>query len=370
MSLIYNEDQKSLSQTVKRFVTERSPMPKVREVIDSPDAYSAKTWQGIASELGLAALTVPEEYDGVGGTQSDVAAALRELGAGLVPSPMLSSAILATGVLVALDDEVAKKELLPQLAGGRITGAVAVSEPGARAWIVPEPATTASGTGAEVTLSGTKTAVVNGVDADILLVHASGPDGVGLYLVAKNASGVTALASRGADPTIGMATVTFDSTPARHLSGDVAAALDTVADQANVAVSALQSGAIGACLAMQTEYAKIRYSFGQPIGAYQGVKHKIADLYTAHALADAQLRVATDAADTGAEGASAAITAARVLFNDLHFQAAMQNQLLHGGIGHTWEHDSHWYTKNALALSQLLGDQDFQRDRLAEKLGL
>jgi alkylation response protein AidB-like acyl-CoA dehydrogenase len=370
MSLIYSDDQKSLSQTVKRFVTERWPMSKVREVIDSDDAYSASTWQEIANELGLAALIVPEDYDGVGGTQGDVAVVLRELGAGLVPSPLLGSAVLATGVLVALDDEAARKELLPQLAGGRITGALAVSEPRTRAWIVQEPATTASGTGAEVTLSGTKTAVVNGVDADILLVHASGPDGAGVYLVTKNASGITVVANDGADPTTGMATVTFENTPARHLSGDVAAALDTVADQANVAVSALQSGAISTCLAMQTGYAKIRYSFGQPIGAYQGVKHKIADLYTAHALADAQLRVATDAADTGTEGASAAITAARVLFNDLHFQAAMQNQLIHGGIGHTWEHDSHWYTKNALVLSQLLGDQNFQRDRLAEKLGL
>ncbi|HEY0803831.1 MAG TPA: acyl-CoA dehydrogenase family protein [Pseudonocardiaceae bacterium] len=321
----------------------------------------------MANELGLAALTVPEEYHGVGGTQGDVAAVLRELGAGLVPSPMLGSAVLATSVLVALDDEAARKELLPQLAGGRITGALAVSEPGTRAWLVREPATTASGTGAEVTLSGTKTAVVNGVDADILLVHASGPAGVGMYLVTKNASGITVVANDGADPTIGMAIGTFENTPARHLSGDVAAALDTVADRANVAVSALQSGAISTCLAMQTDYAKIRYSFGQPICAYQGVKHKIADLFTAHALADAHLRVATEAADTGAEGASTAITAARVLFNGLHFQAAMQNQLIHGGIGHTWEHDSHWYTKNALALSQLLGDQDFQRDRLAEK---
>jgi alkylation response protein AidB-like acyl-CoA dehydrogenase len=370
MSLIYSDQQKSLSQTVKRFVIERSPMLKVREIIDSGDAYSARTWQEIAKELGLAALTVPEQYDGVGGTQGDVAAVLRELGAGLVPSPMLGSAVLATGVLVALDNERAREELLPQLAGGRITGALAVSEPGARAWIVGKPETTASGTGAEVTVSGTKTAVVNGVDADVVLVHATGPDGAGMYLVTRDATGITVVANTGADPTIGMATVIFENTPARQLSGDVAAALDTVADQANVAVSALQSGAIGTCLAMQTDYAKIRYSFGQPIGAYQGIKHKIADLYTAHSLADAQLRVATEAADTGTEGASAAITAARVLFNDLHFRAAMQNQLIHGGIGHTWEHDSHWYTKNALVLSQLMGDQDFQRDRLAEKLGL
>ena len=370
MSLVYNQAQKDLAHTVKRFVAERTPMAKVRAVIDSDATYCVETWRQIAQQLGLAALSVPAEYEGVGASQSDIAAALRELGAGLVPSPLLGSAVLATGALVALDDEAAKNELLPRLAGGQIVATLAVSERESRSWVPGKPATLATYRGDAVRLSGTKTAVLNGVDADILLVAATGADGLGIYLVRNGAPGVTAQAANSADPTTAAATVVFENTPANRLAGDAANALDKVCDQANVAIAALQSGAISACLTMQTEYAKIRYSFGQPIGAYQGVKHKIADIYTAHALADAQLRVATDAADHGAAHASVAITAARVLLNDLYFRAAMQNQLFHGGIGHTWEHDSHWYTKNALVLAQLAGNQDYQRDRLADKLGL
>jgi alkylation response protein AidB-like acyl-CoA dehydrogenase len=370
MTFVYNENQMALSQTVKRFVAERTPMAKVRAVIASDSAYSAETWRQIADELGLAALTVPEEYDGVEASQSDIAAALRELGAGLVPSPLLGSAIVATDVLVALDDEVAKKELLPQLAQGQITAALAVSEPGSRPWIPQSPTTVAAGAGDDVTLSGTKVFVLNGLGAEVILVQAVGPHGTGIYLVGKNAHGLTVEPDESADPTTAVATLKFEDTPARKLAGDAPAVLDKVADSANLAVSALQSGAINACLAMQTDYAKVRFSFGQPIGAYQGVKHKIADLYTAHALADAQLRVATAAADDGADDAPAAITSARVLLNDLYYKAAVQNQILHGGIGFTWEHDSHWYTKNALLLAQVFGDQEYQLDRLADQLGI
>jgi alkylation response protein AidB-like acyl-CoA dehydrogenase len=221
-----------------------------------------------------------------------------------------------------------------------------------------------------VKLTGTKIGVLNGADADVILVQARGADGIAVYLVRNGAVGLTVTPNKAVDPTMGVATLTFEETPATRLVGDVESAFETVVDLANVAISAYQSGAINTCLTMQAEYAKIRYSFGHPIGAYQGVKHKIADLYTAYSLADAQLRAATEAADAGTEDASIAITAARVLFNELHYKAAVQNQLLHGGIGYTWEHDSHWYTKNALALAQLLGDADQQRDRLADKLGL
>jgi alkylation response protein AidB-like acyl-CoA dehydrogenase len=370
MPLIYDANQKLLSQTVRHFVAQRTPMRAVRAVIDRGDAYSTETWQQIAGEIGLAALTVPEEYEGAGASHGDIAVALRELGAGLVPSPLLGSAILATGALAALDDETAKRLLLPQLASGQITAALAVSERSCSPWIPACPATTAAGPGRDVTLSGTKTAVLNGLDADVLLVQAAAAEGIDLVLVRKGAPGLTSTADPAVDPTTAVASVSFTDTPAIRLSGNAVAALEKVADKANLAVAALQSGAIGACLAMMTEYAKIRYSFGQPIGTYQGIKHPIASIYCAHAIADAQLRIATEAADQCAESASADAAAARLLLNALYYEAATRNQFVHGGMGFTWEHDSHWYTKNALLLRQLLGNDDYQRDRLADKLGL
>jgi alkylation response protein AidB-like acyl-CoA dehydrogenase len=369
VSLIFTDDQKSLAQTVKRFVAERSPMPRVREVVGGEHAYDAEVWSRLAGDLGLAGLIIPEEYGGAGATHADLSAALRELGAGLVPSPLLAC-VLTAGALLALDDEPAKHDLLPRLAEGGLVGALAVSEPGERRWIPGTPATAATGSGDAVTLSGTKIAVLNGAEAGVLLVQAAGPDGAGLYLVEGDAPGLTVSRDAGVDPTRSTATVTFDGTPARPLAGDADAALDRVADLANLAIAAEQSGAMLACLTMTTEYAKVRYTFGQPIGAYQGVKHKLADMYNRWALSDAALREATRAADEEPARLGAAAAAARALTSSGYLTSAKDTMLLHGGIGFTWEHDAHFYYKNAIAGNVLAGDGDYQLDRLADKLGV
>jgi alkylation response protein AidB-like acyl-CoA dehydrogenase len=369
VSLIFTDDQKSLAQTVKRFVTDRTPLPKVREVIAGDQAYDPKTWAQLAGDLGLAGLTVPEEYGGAGATHADLSAALRELGAGLVPSPLVAC-VLAAGTLLALDDEPVKRELLPQLAEGGIVGTLAVSEPGNRQWIPASPATSALHAGSGITLSGVKEAVLNGAEADVLLVQAAGPDGIGVYLVRGSAEGLTVTRNEALDPTRSVATVTFEGTPAVLVAGDAAAALDRAADLANLAIASEQAGAMLACLTMTTEYAKIRYSFGQPIGAYQGVKHKLADMYTTWALCDAALREATRAADEEPEKLGAAAAAARVLVSPGYVTAAKNTMLLHGGIGFTWEHDAHFFYKNAIAGNVLAGDADYQLDRLAGKLGV
>ncbi|MER6979743.1 acyl-CoA dehydrogenase family protein, partial [Streptomyces carpinensis] len=296
MSLIFTDDQKSLAQTVRRFVAQRTPLPKVREVIGSDQAYDPEVWAQLAGELGLAGLNIPEEYGGAGATQADLSAALRELGAGLVPSPLLAC-LLAAGTLLALDDETVRQELLPQIAEGGLVATLAVSEPGDRRWIPAQPVTSAAHPDGRITLSGMKAAVLNGAEADVLLVQARGPQGTRIYLVQRSAAGLTITRDEVVDPTRSSATVTFDSTPARLVAGDAAAALDHVADLANLAIAAEQSGAMLACLTMTNEYARIRYAFGQPIGAYQGVKHKLADMYNLWALSDAALREAARAAD-------------------------------------------------------------------------
>ncbi|MFI7611440.1 acyl-CoA dehydrogenase family protein [Nonomuraea terrae] len=369
MSLIFTDDQKSLAQTVKRFVADRTPLPKVREVIGGDRSYDPEVWAGLAGTLGLAGLTIPEEYGGAGATHADLSAALRELGAGLVPSPLLAC-VLAAGTLVALGDEEVKRKLLPRLAEGHVVGTLAVSEPGNRQWIPARPATSAVRSGGGFALSGTKVAVLNGAEAEVLLVQAAGHEGTGVYLVERPADGLTVTKDDGVDPTRGTATVTFDGTAARLVAGDAAAALDHVTDLANLAIASEQSGAMGACLAMTTEFAKIRYTFGQPIGAYQGVKHKLADMYNLWALSDAALREATRAADEEPAKLGAAAAAARALTSHGYLASAKNTMLLHGGIGFTWEHDAHFFYKNAIAGNVLAGDADYQLDRLADKLGI
>jgi alkylation response protein AidB-like acyl-CoA dehydrogenase len=370
MSLIYSHDQQALASTVKRFVAERTPLPAVREVAFGTLPYDPEVWRQISADIGLAGLAIPAEFGGDGGTQADLAAAIRELGAGLVPSPLLASAVLAAGTLLALDDVPVKKGWLPKIASGEAVGTLAVSEPGGRSWIPAEPATMAISAGGAVALTGAKSAVVNGAEADLLLVQALGAKGIGIYLTTRGAAGLTVKAEHCMDATRSVATVTFDRTPAVPVAGNAAAALDHMADLANLAVAAEQVGAMRACLEMTAEYAKVRYSFGQPIGAYQGVKHKLADIYTDWALADAALREATEASANGDASLPVAATAARVLSSPAYVNAAKHTMLLHGGIGFTWEHNAHLYYKNAVTDNVLFGGPEYQQSRLADKLAV
>jgi alkylation response protein AidB-like acyl-CoA dehydrogenase len=371
VSLIENEDQRALADAVRRFVADRTPLPAVRDVAFSGAApYDPAVWHALAAEIGLAGLAIPAGYGGDDGSWADLAVALRELGAGLVPSPLLASAVLAAGTLLALDDAEAREAWLPGIAAGEVIGALAVSEPGRRAWIPAAPATAAAESAGMATLTGTKTAVINGAEADLLLVQAAGPAGTGIYLVSYDAAGMSVTPQRCMDATRSVATVTFDRTPAVRLAGDAVAALDHVADLANLAVAAEQAGAMRACIDMTASYARTRYSFGNPIGAYQGVKHRLADMYTDWALADAALRRASEASAKGSTSLPAAAAAARVLSSPAYVNAAKYTMLLHGGIGFTWEHNAHLYYKNAVTGNVLLGGQDYQRARLAGKLGV
>ena len=361
MSLIDNNDQKTLAATVRRFVADQTPLTKVREVAESVQSFDPRVWRALAEDLGLAALIIPAEYDGAGGTVADLTAALRELGAGLVPSPLVASGVLVAGTLLALGDEAACKEWLPRIARGAAIATLAVSEPGNRSWIPTKPTARAVDDG-QTTLTGTKTAVLNGGDADVFIVLASDSGRAALYLVEAGVHGLNIEATKTIDTTR-TATIHFEQTPATLLAGDTAGALEHAANLANIAIAAEQTGAIRACLRMTTEYAKIRYSFGLPIGTYQGVKHPIADMYVDWSLLDAAVRAAAeaiDASDGDRSVVSVAATSARVVGSPAYVAAARNTMLLHGGIGFTWEHDAHLYFKNAIGSSALLGDTAYQ----------
>ncbi|KEA65896.1 hypothetical protein BA37_04039 [Mycobacterium tuberculosis NRITLD18] len=275
---------------------------------------------------------------------------------------MLATSVLATGTLLALDDEEARREWLPRFAEGTAIGTLAVSEGPRREWPVADSTCTV----ADGTITGTKTSVLNAAEADVLLVTTA----EGIFLVEKDAPGLTVTPADSLDLTRGIATVSLERTPGRLLSGDAATAIDTVADLANLALAAEQAAATKACLDMTTEFAKIRYSFGQPIGIYQGVKHPLADIYTDWALTDASVRKASESLALGSPTASLDAASARLLASSGYVEAAKMTMLLHGGIGFTWEHDAHLYYRNAITGNVLLGGPTAQQDRVAEKLGV
>jgi alkylation response protein AidB-like acyl-CoA dehydrogenase len=366
MSLTLTAEEQSLRDSVRRFVAERTPLPAVRELIDTGEPYDQAVWKQLSGQLGLASLIIPEQYGGAAAGYSALSVALTELGRGLVPSPLLASAVLAAGALLRLDDETARQDLLPGIAGGDLVATLAAAggPRGAGEHV------TASGSGADLTLTGEIEPVLNGAQANILLVPAAGAETVSVYLVEASASGLSREPLVTVDHTRSLARIRFDQTPARRLAGDAHAALAAAADLANLGLSAEQSGAMAACLAMTSEYARLRVAFGQPIGAFQAVKHRLADMETAWELSYAAVREAARAADEEPDAFSAAASVARVLTSDPYFTAAADTIQLHGGIGYTWEHDAHLFYKNALSGKVLLGAPADQLDRLATTLGM
>jgi alkylation response protein AidB-like acyl-CoA dehydrogenase len=358
MALILTEEEQALADSVRKFVADRSPLTSLRQLISSGQPYDADVWKQLSAQLGLVGLAIPESYGGAGAGVSALSVALTELGAGLVASPLLAG-VLAAEVLLRLGDEAAKSELLPRIAAGDLIATLALAS-GFGSHV------SASGAGPQATLSGSVSPVLNGADADVLLV----PAGDTVYLVDGGATGLTRTRLTAVDHSRSLARLEFSDTPAAVLAGDGAAALAAASDLANLALAAESAGGMRACLDMTSGYAKIRVAFGQPIGAFQAVKHRLADMQKSWELGYAALRDAARAGDEEPGRFSVAASVARVLLADAYAEAAVDTVHLHGGIGFTWEHDAHLFYKNGLSNKVLFGAPGEQLDRLADSLGI
>ncbi len=362
MPLILTDDEQALADSVRRFVADRSPLTSLRQLISSGEPFDADVWKQLSAQLGLAGLVIPEEYGGAGAGVSALSVALFELGAGLVASPLLAS-VLVAATLLRLDDQEARAELLPRIADGQLIATLAVAgRAGGRV--------TASGSGDAVTLTGTISPVLNGAEAGVLLVPAENDRGQAIYLVEGSAAGLTRTRLTAVDHSRSLARIVLAGTPARELAGDADAAVAAAQDVANLALAAESAGAMKACLDRTSEYARIRVAFGQPIGAFQAVKHRLADMETSWELGYAALRDAARAGDEAPGRFPAAASVARVMLAVAYAEATVDSVHLHGGIGFTWEHDAHLYYKNGLSNKVLLGGPGEQLDRLADTLGI
>jgi alkylation response protein AidB-like acyl-CoA dehydrogenase len=356
MTLILTGEEEQLKDSVRRFVAERSPLSKLREVvIGSGQPYDAGVWKQLSAELGLTGLIVPAEYGGAEAGYSALSVALVELGAGLVPSPLLAGT-LAAGTLLRLGNRSAQASLLPGIASGELIATLAMpASPGA---------VRASGD----MLTGEAGPVLNAAHAQVLLVPATEEGRTVLFAVDADAAHMVVTPLTSIDHSRSVGHVKLDGTRGLPLSGDAARALGFAADLANLALASEQLGGMGACLAMTAGYAKIRVAFGQPIGAFQGVKHRLANVRTAWELAHAALRDAARAADERPADLRAAAAVARVMTSAPYLEAATAAIQLHGGIGFTWEHDAHLYYKNAISQQALFGSPDEHLHRLRATL--
>ena len=363
----FTDEQEQLRGAVRRFCADNFDEQAVRQLIESDPPFDPKAWTRLGTELGVLGLSVPEADGGVGGTLVDQAVAVEELGAALACGPSFGTVFLAIPALVAASTGPVRDTLLAELVEGRRTAAFAVVDR-AGAFDPSAVTVTASGSDYAWTLTGTVERVVDAGAADDLLVAAASPAGVALYAVDAAAPGVTRTPLLTVDTSRPLAGVTLSDAPARQVAGpDEAERVITHAFQIGSALLAVeQVGAGQHMLDVAVQYAKERLQFGRPIGSFQAVKHRLADMMVdlEHARSTAYHAVwaLTDGSDDPALAASIAQATCSAAFSRIATDAI---QTL-GGIGFTWEHQAHLYFKRATADAALLGSAEEHRSRVAE----
>jgi len=366
----FTDEHEELRATVRSFLAAHSSEEAVREQMSTERGWDDAVWRQMAEQMGLAGLTVPEEYGGAGYGYVELLVVMEEMGRSLLCSPFLGTAVLATGALLHCADETTRKELLTEIAAGRATAALAHAEPNGR-WDLGGVELEAARSGDGFALSGVKSSVLDGHTADVLLVVARSDEGLSLFRVAPDAAGLERELVPTLDLTRKLARLTLRDTPAARVSaGDQSAALRRVLALAQAALAAEQAGGAQMCLEMATEYAKTRLQFGRPIGSYQAIKHKCADMLVEVELAKSAAWAACFAAagDDEQELLEAAALA-KAYCSEAYVHAAGENIQIHGGMGFTWELPCHLHLKRAKSSQLLLGDAVHHREVLAALIG-
>ena len=371
MNFAFSEEQEELRRSVRRFLEDKSPITEVRRLMETTEGFDKAVWDQMANQLGLQALAIPEEYGGVGFGYVELTVVFEEMGAALLCAPYFATVALGANALLSSGDEGAKKDLLPGIASGETIATLALTEDTGR-WDIEGITLAATRKGDQWSLDGHKMFVIDGNNANLVLVAGRTDNGVSLFAVEGGASGMTATPLATMDQTRKQARLEFSSTPARLVGEEGAAApvLSRTLDLAAVALAAEQVGGAQRCLDMAVEYAKTRIQFGRPIGSFQAIKHKCADMLLEVESAKSAAYYAGWAAAEDSEELPVVASLAKSYCSEAYFHAAAENIQIHGGIGFTWEHDAHLYFKRAKSSELLLGDPSYHRELLAQRIGI
>ena len=355
---------------MRQFMEEKSPETAVRDLMATDNGYDPDVWKQMAEQLGLQSLIIPEEYGGQGFGYIELVVVLEEMGRALLCAPFFSTVALAVNTLLCSNDEAAKKELLPEIAAGSAIATVAFTEENGR-WDSEGIGMEASESGGNWHVRGTKMFVLDGHIADVVIVAAKTPQGVSLFWCRGDAEGLSRSVLSTMDQTRKQARLEFSNTPVQPLGelGSGWETLERVLDLAAVALAAEQVGGAQMCLDTSVEYAKTRMQFGRPIGSFQAIKHKCADmLLEVESAKSAAYYAGWCASEMNDELASTACLA-KSYCSEAYFHAASENIQIHGGIGFTWEHSAHLYFKRAKSSELLFGDPAYHRELLAQRIG-
>jgi alkylation response protein AidB-like acyl-CoA dehydrogenase len=371
MNFAFSEEQEELRKTVRSFLESKSPETEVRRLMDTEDGYDPAVWSQMGEQMGLQGLAVPEEFGGSGYSFVELGVVLEEMGRALLCAPYFSTVVLAANTLLHSGDDAAKKDFLPGIAAGETIATLAFTEPSGK-WDESGITMEATQDGSGWVLNGTKMFVLDGHTADLIIVAARTSGGVSLFTVVGDADGLTRTALSTMDQTRKQAKLEFAGTPAKLLGAEGQGwnVLSTVLDLAAVALSAEEVGGGQKVLEMAVEYAKVRVQFGRPIGSFQAIKHKCADmLLEVESAKSAAYYGMWCAAEMNDELPSVA-SLAKAYCSEAYFHAAAENIQIHGGIGFTWEHPAHLYFKRAKSSELLFGDPTYHRELLAQRIGI
>jgi alkylation response protein AidB-like acyl-CoA dehydrogenase len=368
IKLIESEERDELRRTVRSFIAKTSPEPEVRRLMATERGYDPEVWRRLSGELGLTGLGVPEDYGGAGGGFHEVGVVLEEMGRSLMCAPYFATVVLAAQALLRSGDAAACAEHLPGIAAGRTVATLALAEETAR-WDASGIAARAVRTAAGWELTGTKLFVLDGLAADLVLVAArTGPGarGVGLFAVDGEAPGLRRTPMRTLDLTRKQARLDLAGVPARPVGTETAAwpVLEHVLRLAVVGLACEQVGGAQEALDMAVAHAGTRIQFGRPIGSFQAVKHRCADMALGIDTARSALAYGLWAADGDHPELAEAAAMAKVCCSEGYVFAAAENIQVHGGIGFTWEHPAHLYFRRAKTSALMFGDADQHRELL------
>jgi alkylation response protein AidB-like acyl-CoA dehydrogenase len=372
----FTSEQEEFRSVLRRFLQEKSPPSVVRRLMEAETGWERDGWQALNQQLGLTGVHIPEEYGGQGFGFVELGIVLEEMGRALLCAPYFSTTVLAATAIMNAGTKAQREALLPPIALGEVVATLAFTEPNGR-WDAGGIETTARPEGGRYRLDGIKSFVLDGHTADLIVVAArapgsSGEDGLSLFSVRGDAPGLTRRALKVMDPTRKQARLAFAGVPA-DLLGELGAAAGPLAKTLTQAAACLASEMVGGAERLRVsalDYANLRMQFGRPIASFQSMKHKQADMLVDVELAKSAAYAAASAAAEDDPELPAIAALAKACAADAYLQTAIHTIQIHGGIGFTWDNDTHLWFKRAKSSEVFLGDPAWHRERMLQAMGV
>ena len=370
MQFTFTAEQQEFRQVLRRFFEDTSPPSAVRRLMATERGWDLGQWRELNQQLGLCGVHAPEAYGGQGFSFVELGVVLEEMGRALVCAPFFASTVLATTAILNAGSEAQKTALLPPLVSGERVAALAFTEPNG-AWDASGVAMTATPSGGGFRLDGVKSFVVDGASADLVVVLArrpgsSGDEGLSFFTVAGDAPGLVRTPLKTLDPTRKLARLEFAGVEAELLGeeGGAAAPFAKTLDQAAACLASEMVGGAEHLRESALDYANLRMQFGRPIASFQSMKHKQADMLLEVELAKSAAYVAAAAAAEDDPDLPALASLAKAAASEAYMQTAIHTIQIHGGIGFTWDNDTHLWFKRAKSSEVFLGDPTWHREQM------